>query len=97
MSYLVLEVRPYDFSDEKTGRRVVGTRVTYLDPTSPASHPAVGFPPMTISADAAIAETFAAVPGLYELDFRQRAGQKGRPVLSLAGARLVRAVTLTGV
>ena len=95
MSYIVLEVRPYDFEDDK-GRRIQGTRVTYLDPDSPSVHPASGFSPLTISADDGIAAGLNAVPGVYDLNFRQRAGQKGRPVLSLAGARLVRPLDLSG-
>jgi hypothetical protein len=96
MSFLVLEVRPYDFKDEATGRQVAGTRITYLDPSSPAVHPALGFSPLTIGGDPGVESTFGVVPGVYDLDFRMRAGAKGRPVLSLASARLVRAVDISG-
>ncbi len=38
--------------------------------------------------DTALGRDFSQVPGYYELDFRQRRGANGKPVLVLSGAKL---------
>lgn len=87
--YLVLEVRPYDFTSD--GQHLEGVKVTYLDLGSPAEGNARGFSPLSVTAAPGLDAQFGKVPGFYELDFRQRAGARGRPQLVLTGAHLVRA------
>jgi hypothetical protein len=97
VSFIVLDVRPYDFQDKESGRHVVGMRVTYVDSAAPTPAPGSGFAPMQITADADLVSQFSAVPGVYDLEFRQRAGVRSRPVLSLASARCLRPLDLAGI
>ncbi len=96
MTYLVLHVRSYDFKDDASGRQVVGSTVTYLDLTmqSNADQGEQGFAPLQLSVDTALSRDFSQVPGYYELDFRQRRGANGKPVLVLSGAKLDTPVNL---
>ena len=91
MSYVVLHVRPYDFEAED-GRRLRGATVTYLDLAMKGSDPECGYAPLNLSVEPDVDRQFSAVPGLYDLDFRQRRGKNGKPTLVLAGARLVSAI-----
>lgn len=92
--YLVLHVRPYDFEDD--GRRIQGSSVTYLDPSTPLTATGErGHPPLSLSVDTGVDRQMQEVPGFYDLSFTQRRGKNGRPQLVLAGARLVAGVDLT--
>ncbi len=91
MSYLVLHVRPFDFSGED-GRQISGSSITYVDLRAEQEPGELGRPPLTISVTTQAASAFRQVPGLYELDFRQRRGKAGKPVLTLAGGELKQAV-----
>lgn len=93
MSYLVLHVRPYDFTAED-GKQVRGASVTYLDMTGPVENGELGHAPLTMSVPDEVARDFREAPALYELDFRHRRGKGGRPVLVLAGAQLQQPVAL---
>ena len=91
MSFVVLHVRPYDFEAED-GRRLQGSTVTYLDLAMKGEEPERGYAPLNLSVEPQVDRQLTAVPGLYDLDFRQRRGKNGKPTLVLAGARLVSAV-----
>lgn len=93
MSYLVLHVRPYDFTADD-GKQVRGSSVTYLDLGGPSEPGELGHAPLTMSVPDEVARDFREAPALYDLDFRQRRGKGGRPTLTLAGARLVAPVQL---
>lgn len=99
MSYLVLSVRPYSFEADD-GRNLSGASVTYVDleaDSTPGPDARSAFAPLTISAPARLASDFPSVPGVYQLDFTQRRGKGGRPVLALGGATLERPVDLTSL
>ncbi len=91
-AYVVLEVRPYEFQGESG--RVQGVRVSYLDPDSPADGRSRGYPTFSVTAPSSLLDSFTAVPGVYRLDFRMRAGARGRPQLALVGAQLERPIDL---
>lgn len=93
MSYLVLHVRPYDFTTDD-GKQLRGASVTYLDLEAPTEPGEVGHAPLTMSVGEELVPKFGQAPALYDLDFRHRRGKGGKPVLVLAGARAVRPVSL---
>jgi len=94
VSFLVLHVRPYDFETED-GKHLQGASVTYLDLSGPVEKGEVGHAPLTMSVGQELVHSFTEAPALYDLDFRQRRGKGGKPVLLLAGARMERGVNLT--
>lgn len=99
MSYLVLSVRPYSFEADD-GRALSGASVTYVDLEAdirPGPDSLSAFAPLTISAPTRLTSDFPTVPGIYRLDFTQRRGKGGRPVLALGGAVLERPVDLTSL
>lgn len=93
MSYLVLHVRPYDFTTDD-GKQLRGASVTYLDLSSPTERGEVGHAPLTMSVGEELVSSFNQAPALYDLDFRHRRGKGGKPVLVLAGANLRKPVRL---
>jgi len=93
MSFLVLNVRSYSF-DAEDGRHISGASVTYLDLTPTPSSDAQGVPPLTVSVPPEVATQFPSAPAIYQLEFTQRPGKGGRPMLALARAELVRPVNL---
>lgn len=93
MRYLVLHTREYDFEDD-TGRRVNGTTVTYLDPSLAPGDGERGNPPLQLSVANQVAAGFTECPGFYELDFGQKRGKGGKPVVVLTGGRLVAPLSL---
>ena len=93
MSYLVLHVRPYDFTTED-GKQLRGASVTYLDLQNPPEGGEVGHAPLTMSVGEELVSNFREAPAFYDLDFRHRRGKGGKPQLVLAGAELKRGVSL---
>jgi hypothetical protein len=97
VNYLVLHVRPYDFKDKDSGRRVQGASLTYLDLEVPPSSQdgERGYAPIQLTIDVELVPAFTVAPGFYDLSFGQRRGLKGRPQLTLAKAKLEAPVDLT--
>lgn len=93
MSYLVLHVRPWDFTTDD-GEQRKGATVTYLDLTSPTEPGEVGHPTLNMSVGEELVSSFGQAPAFYDLDFRHRRGKGGKPVLVLAGAQLRQGVAL---
>lgn len=82
---LLLHARRYDFKDQESGRRVEGVTLTYLTSYVEGGDNQRGQMPLSISAPAEAWHQLRAVPGFYEVDFRQRPGPKGRPTLQATG------------
>lgn len=93
--YVVLGVRRYSFRNEQ-GQQVEGMRVTYLDALEDSTN-AKGFSPLTIGCDNSRWNEFSRVPGMYDLDFRQRPDSKGKPVLVLGESRFLQDVAFDEV
>lgn len=93
MSYLVLHVRPYNFTTDD-GKQLRGASVTYLDLENPPERGEVGHAPLTMSVGEELVGSFREAPAFYDLDFRHRRGKGGKPVLVLAGAQLRKGVAL---
>jgi hypothetical protein len=83
---VLLAARSYDFTDD-TGKNVKGVTLTYLTGDVEVSGERRGAFPMTINAPSEIATSLSTLPGVYDLDFKQRPGPKGRPVLQVVGVK----------
>lgn len=92
MSYLVLHVRPWEMPDEDTGEVRSGISLQYMDLSDTQLEGEVGLPVLNISADKDLLPAFTKAPGLYDLNFVQRRGAKGKARIVLTGAKLQKAV-----
>jgi hypothetical protein len=99
MRVLVLALRNYAFTDEKSGRPVEGSKLEYLDPDAQAGEGQKGLPTFSLTADTATAGIFAALPlpGVYDLTVRRRPGKGGKAVEMLAGVELVQSVNFADI
>lgn len=84
--HIVTGYRPYDFVNAD-GEKVQGVKVFYLDEgTDDSEH---GLFPLNISISYDQLTNLTQVPGVYDLDFKQRRDQKGKPVLVLKSVSLI--------
>lgn len=88
MNYLILSARQYDFKDD-AGKQVSGVTLTYADPEEPAELGRKGLTLLTISVPSSLWPSLRSEPGLYRLDFKQRPGRGGKPVLQVVGCEYV--------
>ena len=97
MKCIVFSARQYAFNDEETKRRVEGVTIQYSDGLSLNEENQRGLFPLSVSAGLDIWHDLRQVPGVYELDFRQRPGKNNRAVLTLAGVKFVAPFPLDGI
>jgi hypothetical protein len=93
---LLLHARRYDFKDETTGRKVQGVKLTYLTGDVEAGDDQIGQVPLAISAPFDVWNDLGAVPGFYDVEFRQRPGKGGKPELKAVGLDFIEPVDLDG-
>lgn len=84
---VVLAARAYDFQDERN-QQIKGVSLTYITDHYEDTHDRRGSFPMIVSATSEVFHSISALPGVYELDFRQRPGRGGKPGLTVVGAKL---------
>lgn len=97
MNYLVLHVRPYDFTG-RDGQRRQGATISYLDLDASPAPGERGLAPMQVSVPLELVKSFPQAPALYSLGFAQRRGRDGKPELHISSATLERGLDLaTGV
>lgn len=89
---VILSARAYDFEDARN-QHIKGVSLTYLTGDSEDSDQRRGVFPMTVSATSDVFRSITALPGVYELDFKQRPGRQGKPSLAVVGARLCTPLT----
>ncbi len=82
---ILLSARRYDFNDDK-GKSVQGVTLQYLTGDTETSDNDKGCSVFTITAPYDVWLTLKAVPGVYDLDFKQRPGKGGRPTLQCVAA-----------
>ena len=79
---LVLCARRYSFKDDSQ-RQVDGVTLSYLTGDREEGADRRGMEPLTISGDQRLYMDLQELPGVYELDFKQRPGKNGRPTLQV--------------
>ena len=85
---VLLSARRYDFKDE-AGKQVDGVTLTYITEYVEAGGDTLGCQPLSVAAASSVWPQLGAVPGVYDLDFKQRPGPKGKPTLQLVGLKFV--------
>lgn len=85
---LVLGARRYDFT-AKDGGHVEGVQVSYITDDVVEEPNQRGCSTFQVSAPLGIWPDLARVPAVYDVDFRQRPGLKGKPTLHLVSANFV--------
>lgn len=81
-------VTHFNFEDDKTGRRVEGTKV-YYDGESVNTSDKKGIELLTITSDNYNSfDDFSTVPAVYELDFNLVPGSKGTVKMQYVSAKL---------
>ncbi len=83
---ILLSARRYDFKDEATGKTVQGVNLQYVTRERDDSDDQRGCLMFTISAPFEVWEQLKAIPGVYDMDFKQRPGKGGRPTLQCVSA-----------
>jgi len=92
--HLVVGTNPFDLVDDN-GQRVQGVKVYYLDnDPEDGSNGAKGFFPLNLSIMGDHVSKFSSVPGIYDLEFKQKRDKYGKPSLSLRNVEFVEPVTL---
>lgn len=87
--FLVLNAKRYSFSNDD-GEKVEGTTLQYLEPGElVAEENRRGAEVLTITAPVDFFDQLSTLPGLYDLNFRQRPGKNGRPTLTVTSARFL--------
>lgn len=83
---VLLSARRYDFNDDQ-GKRVEGVTIAYLTGDVDNENDRRGAAPLTISAPSEVFSTLGPLPGVYDVDFKQRAGKNNRPTLMITGVK----------
>jgi hypothetical protein len=79
-----LGARRYDFKDDDGGR-VEGVTLHYLTLEGSDGSDSRGEIPFSCSSPPALYHQLEELPGMYEVDFRQRPGRGGKPTLQAVG------------
>jgi hypothetical protein len=79
---ILLSARRYEFQDDK-GKAVAGVTLTYLTDEVQTEGDTRGCQPLSVSAPLDVWPQLGTLPGVYDLDFKQRPGPKGKPTLTL--------------
>jgi len=95
--HIVTGIKPYKFADQETGELRQGVKVYYLDDEPEDSEGAKGFFPLNLSITGDHVSRFSAVPGVYDLDFKQRSDKYGKPILKLRNVDFIESVELPTV
>lgn len=90
---LILSARQYAFEDEK-GKDVAGVQLHYVTADLQELADRRGLEPLTISAPVDVMAQLRDLPGVYQVEFRQRPGKNGRPSLQVVRVGFVQAVDL---
>jgi hypothetical protein len=83
---VLLSARKYDFNDD-AGKRVEGVTISYLTGDVETTGDRRGAAPLTINAPSEVFALLGPLPGLYDVDFKQRAGKNNRPTLMITGVQ----------
>lgn len=87
--FLVLNAKRYSFANDE-GEKVEGTTLQYLEPGElVAEENRRGAEVLTITAPVDFFDQLPTLPGIYDLNFRQRPGKNGRPTLAVTSARFL--------
>lgn len=87
--------RRYSF-DGEGGGKVEGVTLHYLTDDQEVGQDQKGTIPLQVSAPPSVFHQLQAVPGSYEVDFRQRPGRGGKPTITVAGVDYLGGISFGG-
>lgn len=90
---VLLSARRYDFKDD-AGKQVEGVTLTYITENVETEGDTRGCQPLSVAGASSVWSKLGAVPGVYDLDFKQRPGPKGKPTLQLVDVKFKEAIEL---
>jgi hypothetical protein len=90
---VLLSARRYDFKDD-AGKQVEGVTLTYITENVETEGDTRGCQPLSVAGASSVWSKLGAVPGIYDLDFKQRPGPKGKPTLQLVDVKFKEALEL---
>lgn len=94
MEYVVLGVQRWELEDEKTGKKLDGISVHYLDPASPDdSEETKGLFPAKLTADKKLMDSFTTLPGRYIFDIGLKRIAGGKTGVELNSVKYVGSVS----
>jgi hypothetical protein len=93
MKCLVFSARRYSFNDDQ-GQPVNGVKLFYLTGDVSAAGDTRGAEVMNISGPLDLWPQVGDLPGIYDVDFRQRPGRNGKPSLQVAALTFIEKVAL---
>lgn len=85
---VLLSARRYDFKDD-AGKQVEGVTLTYITENVETEGDTRGCQPLSVAGESSVWSKLGAVPGLYDMDFKQRPGPKGKPTLKLVDVKFI--------
>ncbi len=92
MEYIVLGVQSWEIEDEKTGKKLDGISVHYIDPSDVSDdEESSGIFPGKLTAKSSLRSSFTTLPGKYKFDIGLKRTGGGR-----AGVELKKAVYIPG-
>jgi hypothetical protein len=92
----LLSARRYSFREDG-GRLVEGVTLVYVTGEREETGDQLGMAPLTVSSGPELFTQLREVPGIYDLDFKQRPGPKGRPTLQVTKLTYVRPLDFSQV
>ena len=90
---VLLSARRYDFKDD-AGKQVDGVTLTYITEDVETDGDTRGCQPMSVAGSSLVWSKLRDVPGVYDLDFKQRPGPNGKPTLKLVDLAFVSRVEM---
>ena len=93
--HIITFVSTYDFKNDD-GEQLKGCQVSYIDNNVINEKDQKGSLNSKVTCDISFFERFKnqPVPGVYELTFGQKPTRKGKPVLTLTDAKMLKAIDL---
>ena len=92
MEYIVLGVQSWEIEDEKTGKKLDGISVHYIDPLDRSDdEESSGIFPAKLTANTSLRDSFTTLPGRYRFEIGLKRTGGGR-----AGVELKKAVYVPG-
>ena len=97
MEYVVLGVQSWELEDEKTGKKLDGISVHYLDPASTEdSEDSKGIFPAKLTADKKLLNKFTTLPGKYRFDIGLKRTGGGKTGVELKDVECLGSVSFDG-
>ena len=98
MEYIVLGVQSWEIEDEKTGKKLDGISVHYIDPLDRSDdEESKGIFPAKLTAKSSLRDSFTTLPGKYKFDIGLKRTAGGKTGVELKSVKYVGSVSFSAV